>query len=453
MKMAQTKTAGTVEISTKLGKIRGVDTGDCIEFRGIRYATAERFKKALPVTKWAGVYDATRFGACCYQRRAFTDDSVTNPFYHKEFRKGLSFTYSEDCLFINIWKPKTEGKCPVLVYVHGGSFTGGSGDEGHIRGNAFAKEGVMVVTLNYRLGPYGFACHPDFTTEDGACGNFGLFDQALAFKWIKENIADYGGDENNITLSGQSAGAMSVDMQLSNPDIEGIFSGAILISGAGLQRFVLKPISPEKEGKEFWEKIAQKAGLSSVEGLRTLEPDKLFTAWEEAQKEVKLAIRCTLPCYDGYIVRKGGYNEKTIPDMPYLIGITTNDMFPAILEHTTKKWTKYAQRNFRNKCFVYSFGRALPGDDIGAWHAADLLYAFKTLDFNWREFEPIDYEISDKMFACYKAFCENQNPNCREVPRWDSGIEAPMYFGDVTGPRKLETKLFLKNTVKHKGPI
>lgn len=446
-------TLKTVELDTACGKIRGIETENCIEFRGIRYATASRWEYPKAVEKWSGTYDATEFGACCYQNRAFTDDSVTNPFYHKEFRKGLSFTYSEDCLFLNIWKPKGREKCPVLVYIHGGSFTGGSCDEGHIRGHALAKEGIMVVAMNYRLGPYGFCCHPDLMGNDGICGNYGLYDQALALKWIKEHIADYGGDPENMTLSGESAGAMSVDIQLSNPDIPPMFKGAVLMSGVGMQRFILKPISPEKGGREFWDKVIEKAGVKDIHQLRTVDAQKLYKAWEAAQKEVKLAIRCTLPSYDGYIVRPERFNLKSIPDMPYLLGITTNDMFPVFLERNTKKFTKYVTRHNKSKCFVYCFGRALPGDDIGAWHASDLLYAFKTLDFNWRDFTAVDYDISDKLSAALVAFTERQNPNCEKLPRWDSGLQGTMLFDETVEPKKLDTKLFLKNTVKHNGPI
>ena len=202
-----------VECSTNCGVIRGIETEKCLEYRGIRYATAERFAYPKQITGWEGVYDATQFRECSYQHRAFDDDATVNAFYHNEFRKGLSFTYSEDCLYLNIYAPKKAENCSVLIYIHGGSFTGGSADEGHISGVRFAENGIIMVAINYRLGPFGFCSHPDIKGENSACGNQGLFDQVEAIKWVKRNIAAFGGNPDKITLMGQSAGAMSVDIQ------------------------------------------------------------------------------------------------------------------------------------------------------------------------------------------------------------------------------------------------
>ncbi len=150
-----------IEYTTPCGRIRGIKGEKCAEFRGIRYATAERFAYPKPVTRWDGVYNATEYGNCAYQHRAFEDDAKVNAFYHKEFRKGLSFTYGDDCLFLNIWAPEKAENCPVIIYIHGGSFTGGSANEGHISGEAFAQKGIIMAALNYRLGPFGFCSHPN----------------------------------------------------------------------------------------------------------------------------------------------------------------------------------------------------------------------------------------------------------------------------------------------------
>ncbi len=177
-----------VEIQTNCGKIRGITNEECTEYRAIKYATSKRWEYPVQITSWDGIYDATDYKDSSYQRRSFEDDSVCNKFYHKEFRDGMSFTYSEDSLNLSIWSPKEPKDCPVLVYIHGGSFTGGSHNEHHINGTEIAKSGVIFVAFNYRLGPFGFCSHPDLTDENGVCGNFGLFDQYIALKWIKEKI-------------------------------------------------------------------------------------------------------------------------------------------------------------------------------------------------------------------------------------------------------------------------
>lgn len=418
------------ERKTPCGTIKGISAESYDEFRGIRYATAKRFEYPEQITHWDGVYDAIEFGDCAYQHRAFDDDAKVNPFYHKEFRRGLKFTYGEDCLFLNIWTPKNAENCPVIIYIHGGSFTGGSANEGHISGVNFAENGIITVAMNYRLGPFGFCSHPDLA-KDGICGNFGLFDQTAAIKWVIDNIASFGGDPDKITLMGQSAGAMSVDIHLSNPLISDKIKGAILISGAGLQRLLLKPLMPEKT-RSFWENVMKNAGVDSAKQLRTLDPEKLYYAWLAACKKSKLSMPCTLPVYDGVILRKGRFDMNTVSDVPCIISSTATDMMPKILNALIKKWSNYSEKNHRSKCYVYNFTRLLPGDDKGAWHSCDLLYAFSTLDFSWRPFTDIDRRISHQLSQSICAFAKNGDPNCEAIPEWKSGVKNLMNFCENT---------------------
>lgn len=415
-----------IEVNTPCGAVRGISREEYDEFRGIRYAFSERFDYPVQVKKWDGVYDATNFGDCACQHRAFDDDAKVNAFYHNEFRKGLEFTYSEDCLFLNIYKPKNAEKCPVILYIHGGSFTGGSANEGQISGARYAKNGVITVAINYRLGAFGFCSHPDLE-KDGACGNFGLFDQACAIQWVYDNIEAFGGDRDKITLMGQSAGAMSVDIHLSNPLVRDKISGAIMISGVGLQRLALKPKTPKKTRK-FWDKIIHEVGAKDINELRIIDKEKLYRAWDKVCKENKLAILYQMPVYDGVIIKKGNFDMKSVADVPTIISVTATDMMPPILNALIKKWSKYSEKNFRSPCFVYHFDRLLPGDDKGAWHSCDLLYAFSTLDFNWRPFTDHDRDISRKLSQCICAFAKNGDPKCDAVPEWKSGIKEPMRF-------------------------
>lgn len=434
-----------IEYDTPCGAIRGIDAEEYLEFRGIRYAEAERFAYPKTIKHWDGVYDATEFGDCAYQHRAFDDDSKVNAFYHKEFRKGLSFTYSEDCLFLNIWTPRNAKNCPVLIYIHGGSFTGGSANEGHISGVEFAKNGVITVALNYRLGPFGFCSHPDLTDQNGICGNYGLFDQTVAIQWVRDNIAAFGGNPDKITLMGQSAGAMSIDIHLSNPMIKDCISGAIMLSGAGIQRFLLKPLVPEKT-IPFWNNIMKNAGVDTIAQLRAVEPRVLYYAWLDACKASKFSMPYTFPVYDGRILQKGRFTVNEIADVPYIIGSTCTDMIPFVLQYVNRKWGRYAEKNNKSKCYIYNFTRRLPGDNKGAWHSADLLYAFSTLDFNWRPFEKIDYDISNQLSQAICSFVKCADPNCGAFPQWESGYKKPMHFSENSHCAKWDTLDNIKYT-------
>ena len=439
-----------IEKETACGIIRGIEKETCLEFRSVRYARAGRYEYPKQEGAWQGVYDATVFKDCCYQHRAFEPDEKVNPFYHKEFRKGLSFTYSEDCFFLNIWTPKKAENCPVLIFIHGGSFTGGSTDEAYINGERFAEKGIITVAMNYRLGPYGFCAHPDLADSSGVCGNYGLFDQTTAIQWVIDNITSFGGNPQKITLMGQSAGAMSVDIHMTNPLLQGKIAGAILLSGAGLQRCVLKPLTTEK-AKPFWETVMKNAGCSSAKELRTVDAKKLYYAWKDACKTTKFSMPYTFPVYDGTIMTKENFVLKKIADVPYLLGSTCTDMIPIALEGIMKKWAKHVETHNTNPCYIYNFNRFLPGDDMGAWHSADLLYLFSSLDFNWRPFEEIDYKISAELSDAVAAFAKTGNPNCDSVPDWKPGRKRPMSFCENTGSDRWHTKDNLRYTLNRKG--
>lgn len=434
----------TVKIKTDCGKIKGIDNEDYNAWLGIRYATAGRWEYPKVVEKWDKTYDATYFKDCAIQHRAFLDDAKVNSFYHNEFRKGLEFTYSEDCQYLNIYSPKEAENCPVLIYIHGGSFTGGSSNEAHIDGANFARHGVIFVSLNYRLNAFGFCSHPDIADENGICGNYGLYDQVAAVEWIRNNIASFGGDKKKITIMGQSAGAMSVDILMSSPLCKGWFSGAIMMSGGGIQRDLARPLDREKT-REFWDEIIEYADCADIEQLKTVDKEVLWRAWERARKENNpKSMLYTLPIYDGKLLTKETFNMNTIPKMPKIIGITQTDMAPVILMEIDKKWVKCDRQS---NCYVYCFARNLPGDNKGAWHSCDLLYAFSTLDKNWRPFEKIDYKISNEIAKSFIAFAKTGNPNCNAIPKWESGAKKIMTFSENTQLRPWFGGRLLKNTI------
>ena len=430
-------------ILTPCGEIRGTDSNidSVIAFKGIRYATAERWKYPEIVTKWQGIYDATAYGNCSYQSRAFYNEEE-NPgkiFYYNEFRKGETYTYDEDCLFLNIWTPadaETDSKLPVLVYIHGGGFTGGCGHEKHFDGPIWAKKGVVAVTINYRLGPMGFACLPELKEESGHTGNYGLFDQLVAIEWVKNNISAFGGDSEKITIMGQSAGAMSVQHHSQSDLTKGLFRSAVMSSGVGMGSFMVS--TPEKK-YDFWKTVMVTCGCNTLEEFRKVSPDKLFRAW----KQTKGSAMSSVPVKDGLFIK----DKAKAHNIPYMVGATSHDMAPAFLQPMTKNW------GVKNGAYVWHFARMLPGDDKGAWHSSDLWYWFGTLKNCWRPMEDKDYTLSDEMVSYLCNFVRNGNPNGENLPEWKkcTGSKSVMIFGDEdTKMGKVNMKKLIVTTLTNK---
>ena len=331
-------------VSTPCGQVKGV-AGKCLNtvaYKGIRYATAGRWEYPTEVTSWEGVYDASQYGVCSYQPRAFYNEEENKKkyFYYNEFRKGESYTYGEDCLFLNVFTPDKleEGKkLPVIIYIHGGGFTGGCGHEKHFDEPMWPLYDVIGVTLNYRLGPMGFVCLPELKEEAGYTGNYGLFDQMTAISWVRHNIAAFGGDPDCITIMGQSAGAMSVQQHCLSPLTEGMFHRAVMSSGGGVNNVL--SAAPAEKRYDYWKKVMEYAGCENLEQFRALAPEKLFAAWDRVKRE-QHNPGC-FPCIDGRLVvdtaaniLKAGKQHK----IPYMAGITSEDMMPPILFDMSRNW-------------------------------------------------------------------------------------------------------------------
>lgn len=257
-------------VETTNGRVQGTTMETGVEtFKGIPYAAppvnARRWKPPQPAQSWEGVRSAKRFGPRCMQPRPYGD---------MIFR---SAGMSEDCLYLSVWTPGTasEGERPVLVYFYGGGFIAGDGSEPRYDGASMAEEGIVVVTLNYRLGVFGFFAHPHLTDEapTGASGNYGLLDQARALQWVQNNIAAFGGDPDRVTIAGESAGSMSVSAHMVSPQSKGRFARAIGESGAVLGSIPPAPLSEtEKKGTSFMEQV----GAESLPELRALSSSRLL---------------------------------------------------------------------------------------------------------------------------------------------------------------------------------
>ncbi len=247
-------------------------------FRGIPYAAppvdALRWREPQPAPAWSGVRQATTFGSRCMQQPLFSDMMFRSP--------GIS----EDCLYLNVWtsaplKHASTRRLPVLVYIYGGGFVAGDSSEKRYDGAAMARRGIVVVTINYRLGVFGFLAHPDLTASSPkrASGNYGLLDQAAALDWVRRNIAAFGGDPSHITIGGESAGSMSVSAMMVSPHTRDEIAGAIGESGALMQKWS-PPSRTEAEQKGV--AFAQKLGAPTVAALRALPAGALLEAQGKA---------------------------------------------------------------------------------------------------------------------------------------------------------------------------
>lgn len=419
-------------IMTKCGEIRGTSCQweGVTAYKGIRYATAGRWEYPTIVTHWEGVYDATKYGNCSYQPRAFynEEDVIEKVFYYNEFRKGESYTYDDDCLFLNIWVPETatpKSELPVIFYIHGGGYTGGCGHEKHFDGPVWPTKGVIAVTCNYRLGPMGYLCLPELAEEAGHTGNYGMYDQITALQWVRDNIREFGGDSDNITIMGQSAGAMSVQNLCVSPLTDGMFAKAVMNSGGGVSK--LMNFSATAESRyQFWQKVMEKTGCKNVQQLREADVEKLFAAWNELKKTEKNAGMIASPCIDGCALTESALaaaERGAQKDVPYMVGSTSEDVAPPVVAAMAKKWCIRQDKQKKQPSYCWFFDRKLPGDNHGAWHSSDLWYFFGTLKNGWRPFTEHDYQISDAMVSALCNFAKTGNPNGDGLVEWKATTE------------------------------
>ena len=415
-------------VNTPCGPVKGSSCSvpGVAAFKGIRYAMAGRWEYPRIVTGWNGIYDATAYGACSYQPRAFYDEEQNKKkyFYYNEFRKGETYTYSEDCLFLNIWTPENanaQSNLPVLLYIHGGGFTGGCGHEKHFDDPIWPPKGVIGVTINYRLGPLGFACLEEAAKEAGHTGNYGLYDQLAAIRWVRANIAAFGGDPQRITIMGQSAGAMSVQQHCLSPLTKGLFARAVMSSGGGVSA-MMKPAKAEKM-YGFWNDVMFRCGCTDLKAFREVPAEKLFQAWQEAKAENKKAMGGCSPVLDGQFIVGAGVDilkEGTHRAIPYMAGSTSHDMMPPIIFNMAKKWCTAQAAQGKHSSYAWFFDRMLPGDKNGAWHSSDLWYWFGTLRNCWRPMEERDQQLMEEMTTYLCNFVRNGDPNGGGVPMWEA---------------------------------
>ena len=383
-------------------------------------------------------------------QKPFEKDS----FYGKEFYSDDHFlpASDEDCLFLNIWAPKERaGGAPVAIWIHGGAFDHGFGSEMEFDGEAFARRGVVLVTVNYRVGVLGFLAHPALSQEQGGhSGNYGILDQIAALEWVRENISSFGGDPQNITLFGQSAGAMSVQTLVSSPLTEGKIAKAIMQSGGGYDSMCQD--LPLSEAEKTGEKFARYVG-ATLEELRRM-PAQEVAQWglqfaEQVSAEPGAPMLIWLPVqFDGYVMPKG-YRETVdlglCRQIPYMAGCTSQDIGTdpqtsgepecSPLLQGCVEWCKRQSILSGEPNYAYYFQRCLPGDDAGAFHSSELWYIFGTLDRCWRPMTDADRALSQRMTDAWCAFMHTGDPDPANMLGWRActSKEPFVYRWDIQG--------------------
>lgn len=436
-------------------------------FKGVPYAAAPvgplRWKPPQPPASWKGVRKADRFGPRCMQRPVFSD---------MVFR---SDGMSEDCLYLNVWTPaeSTNRKLPVLVYFYGGGFIAGDGSEPRYDGASLAQRGIVTVTVNYRLDVFGFLASPALAAEspEHAAGNYGLLDQHAALEWVRSNIAALGGDPDQVTIGGESAGSMSVSAQMASPLSKGLMRRAIGESGATLGNLRPRPLAQTlHEGEVF----QQRVGAPSLEQLRAMSAQALLDA--AGEKDVPEFG----PTVDGYFFDRSPeaiYAAGEQAHVPLLLGTNSQEGSYASLfdkqtptpanyraamqkrfgEHATEalklypggtdaevevsgtalagdqfiawstwEWMRLHRLTGQAPVYYYYFTQARPakrdgstGPDAGAVHSGEIEYALGNLSGNpTYAWTPADRHVSQLMQDYWAHFIKTGDPNGPGLPHW-----------------------------------
>lgn len=472
--------SGSIQTAqTKYGAVSGVSQRGITRFMGIPYAAPPvgelRWRAPQRPAPWEGVRVCDRPGPCCPQRPGQVNNMTLDQ--HEQ---------SEDCLYLNVWTPahSTQDRLPVLVYIHGGAFLGGMGSAQLFEGWGFAARGVILVTINYRLGIFGFMAHKTLSAEnaDGVSGNYGLLDQIAALRWVKENIAAFGGDPNCVTLAGQSAGGMSVCALLTSPLASGLFRAAAIHSGG--PHYNRETMTLQK-AETVGETLMGLCGCTTLSQLRGVSAGQLLALGIPGDGPLPLR-----PCVDGHVLPEDPYQafmNGRIAQVPLLFGSTSDEgsfvavsgvslqeqvlsiqtalgadfeefarlyglneeTLPDVLHDSGRDAMKQNLSHIAARLAqihpapVYQYLFAEPtvksdGTNLGAGHSSELAYVFANLwvagkyTFDYSQWTPAyryeNFELAQFMCSYWANFTRTGDPNAPGLPYWAPWVENKEYL-------------------------
>jgi para-nitrobenzyl esterase len=418
-------------------------TSGVIVFRGIPYAAPPvgdlRWRPPQPPKHWTEVRPANQLGHNCVQHQPYSD---IDP-----FAAGIS----EDCLFLNVWTNSLEARAPrpVLVWIHGGGFFAGFGGEERHNGGPLAKKGAVVVTLNYRLGAFGFLAHPVLASESPhrAAGNYGLLDQIAALQWVQRNIARFGGDPSRVTIFGESAGGFSVGSLIASPLAKGLFQRAILESGTGVGTGVTSRDDARAVALRFADSLhVYGVGPDAAAHLRALSADTVLAASLHLGPPGAPAF---YPVVDGWVLPHAV--DSTLASgkpniVPVIVG-TNRDEGDEWMGAPTRTFARLMSA--RAPTYLYMFSRV--GDDSanrarGAYHSAEITFVFARPHPLQPSAGSTSYDptVADAMSDYWVAFATTGDPNgpptAGKWPRWPrykSSTDALLEIGPEIAPRNM----------------